>query len=280
MPYRYFRTEQSDGILTARIHNPPRNFLRTGMIFELKQLMEDVAKDEAVKVVILTGDVDGYFIAHADLEAVASTDPSNPDSLRYYQTWHAAMNSLPACPAVVIAAINGNCTGGGLEVALSADLRFMARGQHLIGLLEAQLNILAGSTGTQRAARLLGPAKALELMLEGRLMSPEEALACGLVNRLYYQAQLLPATLDYARHLAERPRAVLTNIKRLVHEGLDQPLGSALQFEQKLFLDLIQSAPAQQKLRDGAKLYKENPELPFSAILSRLGMHIPPGYPK
>ena len=280
MPYRYFHNEQHDGILVARIHNPPRNFMRTGMVFELKQLADDATKDESIKVVILTSDTPGYFIAHADLDAVASTDPNNPDSRKYYLAWHAAMNSLAQCPAVVISAINGNATGGGCEVAPASDLRFMARGQHLIGLLESGLHILAGSGGTQRAARLLGPAKALELMLEGRLLSPDEALAFGLVNRVYEQADLLPKTLEYARAVATKPRPVLAHIKRCVHEGLQHTLVDGLKLEQELFLDLIASPPAQSKLKEGAKLYKDHPELPFSAIMARLGMTIPPGYPR
>ena len=276
MAFKYVRTQQDGGVLTATLHHPPRNFLRTGMVYEIRELMAQAAGDEAVKVVVVTGGVEGYFIAHADLEAVRSTDPSNEGALKHYQAWHAMMDSLGACPAVVIAAVNGHATGGGCEVALAADLRFMARGPYLTGLLESQLNILAGSGGTQRLARLLGPGKALELMLEGRLLSPEEALAAGLVNRLYAAGELMACTMEFAQRLASRPRAVLASIKQAVRQGMDLPLAQGLARERELFLPLVASPAAQARLTEAARLYAEQPEAAFPEIMRQLGVPMPP----
>ena len=151
----------------------------------------------------------------------------------------------------------------------------MARGPYLTGLLESHLNILAGSGGTQRMARLLGAGKALELMLEGRLLSPEEAFAVGLVNRLYSASELLPKTLEYAGRLATRPRAVLAGIKQAVRQGMDLPLGQALTRERELFLSLVTSPAAQQRLAEAARLYAEYPDAPFPEIMERLGIATP-----
>lgn len=276
MAMKYVRTQQDGGVLVATLHHPPRNFLRTGMVYEIREVMAQAGSDETVKVVVLTGGVEGYFIAHADLEAVRSTDPTNEGSVKHYLAWHAMMDSLGACPAVVIAAVNGHATGGGCEVALAADLRFMARGPYLTGLLESQLNILAGSGGTQRMARLLGVGRALELMLEGRLLSPEEALAAGLVNRTYPAGELLPRTMEYAQRLASRPRAVLSNIKQAVRLGMDLPLPQALARERELFLPLVASPEAQARLAEAARLYVEQPDAPFPEIMRQLGVPLPP----
>lgn len=124
----------------------------------------------------------------------------------------------------MIAAINGQTLGGGCEFALACDFRFMARGPKKIGLIEVQLGIIPGAGGTQRMARLLGRGRALELILEGKMLSADEPERIGLVHRAVDPDRLLPESLAYAERLARWSPVSVRNIKRTIHEGLELPL--------------------------------------------------------
>ena len=134
----------------------------------------------------------------------------------------------------MIGAINGHCVGGGLEIALSTDLRLMASGSGKIGLPEVTLGVLPGTGGTQRLPRLIGASRALDLMITGRLLTPEEALAIGLVNYVYPQATFAADVAKYAQALAEGPARAISLIKRSVVEGVESPLVSGLALEREL----------------------------------------------
>ena len=137
---------------------------------------------------------------------------------------------------VFVAAINGLTMGGGCELALACDVRIMAKGDHVIGLPEITLGIIPGGGGTQRLARTLGPARALEMMLEGRVLSPGEALAAGLVHRVAEPERLLEVATATAERMARRSPAAVAALKRAVYEGSSRPLEDGLHIERAGFL--------------------------------------------
>jgi len=150
---------------------------------------------------------------------------------------------------VFIAAINGLAMGGGCELALACDIRIMAKGDYVIGLPEITLGIIPGAGGTQRLARVLGPAKALEMMLEGRVLSPGEALAMGLIHRVAGPERLLAGATATAERLARRSPKAVAALKRAVYEGSARPLEEGLHIERAGFLSVSSTAAAKRAMR-------------------------------
>jgi enoyl-CoA hydratase len=262
MAYKYFVVEPRGKVALVTLTHPPRNFLRTGMMYELNDLL-DAAEHDGVRALVITGGVKGYFIAHADLQIVRDAEPSHPKAYASLRYWHHALSRLQTCPQVVIAAINGQALGGGCEFALACDFRFMARGPKKIGLIEIQLGIIPGAGGTQRMARLLGRGKALELILEGKALSAEEAERFGLVHRAVDPDRLLPESLAYAEKLARWSPVAVRNIKRAIHEGLEMPLAQGLELEMACFYEAMTTEVAKQTLEAGIRAYAEGREPVF-----------------
>ena len=275
MPKQTVHTQRSGRVLVARLDNPPRNYMTTAMVHELDALTRGLEGDVSVGAVVITGAPADVFIAHFDVaEIVAGT--SRGPSLSSSQaggTLRAvgAVERIPRARAVLertpvagmvalrdihelflrmnrldkvfIAAINGLALGGGCELALACDVRLMARGEGLIGLPEITLGIIPGAGGTQRLARALGPGRALEMMLEGRALGPEEAEECGLVHRITSAEALLDEALATAERLARRSPTAVAALKRAVYEGASRPLEEGLHIERAGFLAAA-SAPA------------------------------------
>jgi len=153
---------------------------------------------------------------------------------------HQAFNRFQSLSKPVIAAINGVATGGGCELALACDFRFMARAG-FIGLPEVLVGILPGAGGTQRMARLLGTAKALEMILLGKLVTADEAEAVGLIHKAFDPPDLMPGVTAFARALAERPPVSIAQVKKCIHEGVQLPLMQALKLEQDCFWETMRS---------------------------------------
>ncbi len=255
MAYKYLAVERRNRVAIVTMTNPPYNFLRQGMIHELGLAFEGFARDETIGSVVLTSGVPGYFIAHADLDVVAATRADNPGARPGLALWHRTFDAIQHSPRVVIAAINGQAGGGGCELALACDFRFIARGAR-IGLLEIHLGILPGAGGTQRLTRLLGPARALELMLEGRLCEADEAVANGLAHRAFEADRLLEEAVRYAERLASRSPVAVQGIKRCVWEGGGMEFGSALHLETEEFLNTTQTEWARERIREVAEAYR------------------------
>lgn len=259
MSLKYFLVEPRGRVALVTINNPPWNFLRMGMMFELNDLLDAFERD-GVRALVITGGVKDYFIAHADLERVVlPASASNPKAYQFIRYWHDTLWRLQTCPQVVIAAINGQALGGGCMFALACDFRFMARGPKKIGLIEVQLGIIPVGA-IQRTARLLGRGKALELMLEGGGLSADEAERVGLVHRALDPDQLLPHSLAYAEKLAQWSPVAIRNIKRTVNEGLEMPLPQALELETACFYECMASEEARQALEARIRTYAEGRE--------------------
>jgi len=184
-----------------------------------------------ITVVVITSALEKAFIAGADIkEMAAQTAAQAADFSKLLQ---GANNLLTGMKKVVIAAINGHALGGGCELALACDYRLMTSGRALIGLPEAGLGIIPGAGGTQRLPRLVGLSTALDILLRGRTMSPQEALEIGLVDRLIEPENFQAEVAAFARELASGAGKALGFIKAAVHEGIELPLEQALAVERK-----------------------------------------------
>src|SRR6476660_9679000 len=168
------------GVATIELNDPPANTYSYAMMREIDAAVIDARMDASVHVIVLTGAGEKFFCAGATIGMLKDADPA----FKYYFCLHAneTLNRLEQTPKLVIAALNGHTVGGGLEVAMAADLRIARAGSARIGLPEVSLGVLPGTGGTQRLARLVGKARAIELMATGSLFSFEEAREMGLVN--------------------------------------------------------------------------------------------------
>ncbi|BEQ14636.1 3-hydroxyacyl-CoA dehydrogenase NAD-binding domain-containing protein [Desulfoferula mesophila] len=179
--YKTVKMELQDGVLIIQMDNPPVNQMSEHFILELKQATLEAVEDPAVKVIILTG-TGKNFVAGADVTQLLTVTEKAPFVAKLMDV-HAWLNGLEASPKPIIAAINGNCLGGGMEIALACHYRVAAQGVSL-GLPEVKLGLLPGSAGTQRMPRVIGLPDALDLMLTGKFIKAQKAWSLGLVDEL------------------------------------------------------------------------------------------------
>jgi enoyl-CoA hydratase len=222
------------------------------MVAELRALAGEVEGDADVRVLVLTGGVEGIFITHYDVgELSGASDVARERELfgaGELHGMHQALLALQRLSKPVIAAINGTAMGGGCELALACDFRYMAKGG-VIGLPEVRVGILPGAGGTQRMTRLIGVAKALELMLLGDVLDAEGAERVGLVHKAVEPARLMLEVLALAGELAKRPPLSVALIKKCVLEGSDLRLLDALRLEQDAFWQTMRSDDASRLMR-------------------------------
>jgi enoyl-CoA hydratase len=232
---KYFSVEQHDHVQVWTISNPPMNYMTGPMAAELLELIGSAETDENIRAIVITGAVEGKFITHYSVDELAQMAADPAQCARTFPElsigFHRMLNRIMLMPKAVIAAINGDCMGGGYEFAMACDFRLAADGPFQIGLPECTLGILPGGGGTQRLPRLIGRARALEVMLFGAVFHPREAERMGMVNRVLPPATLLPFALGWARTLAKKPPRSIAAIKRAVHLGADRDLDSALYVE-------------------------------------------------
>ncbi|HZS41975.1 MAG TPA: enoyl-CoA hydratase/isomerase family protein [Polyangia bacterium] len=239
------------GVCTLTLRDPPANTYSYEMMQELDAAILRARMDDAVHVIVLRGDGEKFFCAGADIKMLRDAQPS----FKYYFCLHAneTLARLEQTPKLVIAALNGHCVGGGLEVAMACDLRVAKRGKAKIGLPEVSLGVLPGTGGTQRLARLVGRARAIEMMASGQSLSADEARALGLVNEIFDEGEFDARVTEYARRFVPPGRAskAVGAIKRAVVSGLDVPLESGLALERELQQQLFLSDDA----REGIAAY-------------------------
>src|SRR5688572_11630632 len=173
----------ADGVAVLTLTDPPANTYSYEMMQELDQAILKARMDEAVQVIVITGAGEKFFCAGADIQMLGNVTPV----YKYYFCLHAneTLSRLEQTPKLVIAAINGHCVGGGLEVAMAADIRIARKGAGKMGLPEVSLGVLPGTGGTQRLVRLVGKPKAIELMATGQLFDFERGQELGLINQLH-----------------------------------------------------------------------------------------------
>jgi enoyl-CoA hydratase/carnithine racemase len=240
-----------DGVAFLTLNDPPANTYTYEMMQALDAAILTARMDESVQVIVLTGNGEKFFCAGANISMLADVTPT----FKYYFCLHAneTLNRLEQTPKLVVAAINGHCVGGGLEVAMAADLRIARRGAGKMGLPEVSLGVLPGTGGTQRLARIVGKSKAIELMATGELFAFERGLELGLVNQILDAEtgeQFVQQVTEYARQFTTPNKAAgaVGRIKRAVQTGAEIPFESALGLERELQQQLFQAEDAKEGL--------------------------------
>ena len=250
------------GVALIELNDPPANTYSYEMMQELDAAVLAARMDASVHVIVLTGAGEKFFCAGANIGMLKDADPN----FKYYFCLHAneTMIRLEQTPKLVIAGLNGHTVGGGLEVAMAADIRIARQGAGKIGLPEVALGVLPGTGGTQRLSRLLGKAKAIELMATGALFTFEDALAWGLVNQVWSEADLngrnfRDGLLEYARGFTPPHRAskAVGHIKRAVQSGFEMSFADGLALERELQQRLFESEDAREGI--SANLQKRKP---------------------
>jgi enoyl-CoA hydratase/carnithine racemase len=237
-----------NGIALFELNDPPANTYTYEMNRELDEAILSARFDDSVHVIILRGKGEKFFSAGANIKMLSSVTPQ----FKYYFCLHAneTLNRLEQTPKLVIAALNGHCVGGGLEIAMAADIRIARKGGGKIGLPEVTLGVLPGTGGTQRLSRLVGKSKAIEMMVTGRTFEFEEALQHGIVNHVFDSANFDDKVLEYARQFVPPNKAAkaVGRIKRAVQSGWEVPFSEALAIERELQQQLFQSDDAKEGL--------------------------------
>ncbi|MDQ6780864.1 MAG: enoyl-CoA hydratase/isomerase family protein [Candidatus Eremiobacteraeota bacterium] len=242
--------KHGEHIVVVTLDDPPANTYTHEMMRQLDGAILKARFDNAVQVIVLTGAGEKFFCAGANIGMLQKVDPT----FKYYFCLHAneTLTRMEQTPKLVIAALNGHTVGGGLEIAMACDIRLARRNAGKIGLPEVALGVLPGTGGTQRMTRLLGRAKALELMVTGRTFSFEEAQEIGLVNDIYDGdgAAFLDEVLSYAKQFTTPNKAAkaVGNIKRAVVSGGEVPFSESLAIERELQQLLFQSKDAKEGL--------------------------------
>src|SRR4051812_20273512 len=248
------------GVAVVELSDPPANAYSYEMNRQLDEAILAARMDNGVHVIVLTGAGD-FFSAGANIRMLTSVDPS----FKYYFCLHAneTLLRLENTPKLVIAAINGHCVGGGLEVALAADMRIARRDAGKIGLPEVNLGVLPGTGGTQRLSRLIGKSKAIELMVTGSTFTFERGKDLGILNEIFEHDNFMAAVMEYARQFCPPNKAskAVGRIKRAVQAGWELPLESGLALERENQQLLFESEDA----KEGFSAYLEKRPATFTA---------------
>lgn len=255
-------THPADGVGLIVFDNPPRNFGDMALAGKILEALQAAAQARC-KVVVLASDRPGYFLAHWSLKWIIDTqEPAEgrAQSQRFPQ--RAIFDVIETSPMIVIAANNGQAWGGGAELSWGCDLRIAAESA-TYGQPEVALGIIPGAGGTTRLARLIGPTRCLEMILDGRPITAREALAMGAINKVVPDDRLREEAIAWASHIAGWPAWSLAACKRSFVEGRDQTLEAARRNENQIFLNLARRgdatrlmAAAQARYDDGADSYE------------------------
>jgi enoyl-CoA hydratase len=254
--------EIADGLCVIELNDPPANTYSYEMMQEIDAAVLEARMDADVHVIVIRGAGEKFFCAGANIGMLSEADPD----FKYYFCLHAneTLNRLEQTPKLVIAALNGHTVGGGLEVAMAADIRIARKDAGKIGLPEVALGVLPGTGGTQRLARLVGKARAIELMATGRLLSMDEAKTLGIVTDVWGEAELKKrsfndAVIEYAKQFTPPNKAsrAVGRMKRAVQSGAEAGFLEGLSIERELQQLLFQGDDAKEGI--AANLEKRKP---------------------
>jgi len=245
-----YSVEETVAVIT--LNRPPVNALNPALIAEIEEAVE-LAEDHAVRAVVITGAP--HFAAGADITGFQKAfDEGAKD--RQASGLAEAVARLENLPKPTIAAVRGFALGGGLELAMGADFRYLAEGAR-VGQPEILLGIIPGAGGTQRLSRLVGPQRCKELCMTGRQVPADEALALGIADKVVPDDELLDVAMVDARRFAKGPTHAYAAVKRAVSRGFDRPLAEGLAIEAEQFAKVYQSSDA--RVGVAAFLAKEKP---------------------
>ena len=249
-----------DGVAVLELNAPPANTYSYELNREFDAAILDARMDENVHVIVLRGAGEKFFCAGADIGMLSEVTTT----FKYYFCLHAneTLLRLEQTPKLVIAALNGHCVGGGLEIAMAADIRIARRGGGKLGLPEVSLGVLPGTGGTQRLSRMLGKSKAIQMMAEGTTFGFEEGEALGIVNYVWDAENWWERVMEYARTFCPPNKAAgaVGRIKRAVQTGWELPMESGLALERELQQQLFEHEDA----RIGLAAYRDKTKPEFT----------------
>ena len=224
-----------DGVGTIRLDRPKMNAINEQLHFEVRAAALEAGKREDIRAVVLYGG-ERVFAAGADIKAMSQLDATG--MVAWGRELTNSFTEVARIPKPVIAAVTGYALGGGYELALCADLRVLGASAK-IGQPEIQLGIIPGAGGTQRLSRLVGPAKAKDLIFTGRHVGAEEALEIGLADAVVPDGEVYATAVAMARKFAAGPPLALAAAKQAIDEGLELPIDDGLKLETRLFAELF-----------------------------------------
>ena len=258
MTFSQLIVDSTDGVTTVTVNRPQvLNALNGVCVDELDACFEQLGRDETVRAVVLTGAGDRGFIAGADIAELADLTPASAQA--FARRGHRLLDRIERLGRPVIAAVNGFALGGGCEVAMACSIR-LAADTAKIGLPEVTLGLIPGFGGTQRLPRLVGPGRALEIMLTGKPVGADDALRLGLVDRVVPSATLMDEAQALARAVASQPARSVEYILTAVRSGLQMSLSDALAHETALF-GLV---AATEDMREGTRAFLEKRAATFT----------------
>ncbi len=225
--------EPHDDVMLLRLDNPPMNALSRAVLAELRDQARRIARDPSIKAVVVAGS-EKAFAAGADISEFGDQQTARTIA----RSFREALDAVAAIPRPVIAAIRGYALGGGLELALACDLR-VAGERARVGQPEILLGIIPGGGGTQRLARLVGPARAKEMIWSGRQVRAQEAHEIGMVDRLVAPGEEEHTALHWASELAKGAVVAMGFAKRVIDDGLGVPLAEGLDKERDAFVEVF-----------------------------------------
>lgn len=226
---QYIQVEKREDIAIVRINRPEKlNAMNIDVIKEIGNVMDQLDKDDSVKVVIVTGAGEKAFSAGADIEYMSKISPLEAE--QYAMTGHATLNKIENLSKPVIAAVNGYALGGGCELSLACDLRIASKNA-VMGQPEVTIGICPGWGGTQRLMRIVGLARAKDLIYSGRRISADEAFQMGLVNKVVELPQLMDECMNIAKQIAKNSAIAVRVSKTLLNRGMDSDINTGLKLE-------------------------------------------------
>ena len=253
-----FKLDESVAILT--ISRPPQNkvnVLTSKAMQELNQAIDDCAKDNQIKAVVITGEGPYTFVAGADVKEIAGIQ-SKEQAIELVRKGQSVFNKIENMEKPVICAINAICLGGGMELAMACHIR-VASDRAKLGQPEILLGIIPGFGGTQRLLRLCGAAKAREILLTGDQISAKDALDIGLVNQVVPEGRLLKEAVGLAKKIALRPQMAVRLIQKAVREGSEKAIAEGLELEASLFGEVCET----EDMKEGVRAFLEKRQPKF-----------------
>lgn len=245
-------------IATLRFANPPRHTLTATMVHAMHERLAQLeGQRQGVRLLVVRSATPNVFITHYEVgelaniaeQSAASSPVTAAAAPVQLHPLNELMLRLEALDLVTVAVMDGLAMGGGLELALGCDFRLLCDGNHRVGLPETHVGIIPGAGGTQRMARLLGTARALDLILHGALLSPQEALVAGLVHRVFAASSFEAEVSAFLGNLATRAPIALALAKQAIRQGAGLPLREALALEQEAFARAIATSDARLAMR-------------------------------
>ncbi|MDM5338397.1 enoyl-CoA hydratase [Fictibacillus enclensis] len=248
---KFLDVVKENAVAVITIQNPPLNVLSKAVFQELDDVFMELEQDPETVAVIVTGAGEKAFVAGADIKEFPQM-MGNPDMKSYVMDVHMILNRIDFFPKPTIAVLNGLTFGGGCELALACDMR-IAEEHAQIGLPEVTLGLFPGGGGTQRLPRLVGVARAKEMMFTGEPVTSETALGIGLVNHVVPSGEGLNESKKLAAKITRHSLQALSRIKRSVDEGLEKPLTEGIELEASLFQEVFQT----EDIKEGVQAFFE-----------------------